>query len=115
MSFHVPADLSSPTVPLPCHEHQRRRISTGHPRSTQQRHDLGPSHGRLVAHLLGLPLGAGGRLAEALIGLAVPGRPIGPWPRRTGAPEASATGQDRRDAERKRLGELGHIGATGEW
>jgi hypothetical protein len=54
-------------------------------------------------------------LAEALIGLAVPGRPIGPWPRRTGAPEASATGQDRRDAERKRLGELGHIGATGEW
>jgi hypothetical protein len=30
-------------------------------------------------------------LAEALIGLAVPGRPIGPWSRRTGAPEASAT------------------------
>ena len=29
------------------------------------------------------------------IGLAVPGRPIGPWSRRTGAPEASATGRDR--------------------
>src|SRR5215207_10463875 len=27
----------------------------------------------------------------ACIGLAVPGRPIGPWSRRTGAPEASAT------------------------
>src|SRR5512133_3098454 len=26
-----------------------------------------------------------------MIGLAVPGRPIGPWSRRTGAPEASAT------------------------
>jgi hypothetical protein len=25
----------------------------------------------------------------------VPGRPIGPWSRRTGAPEASATGRDR--------------------
>jgi hypothetical protein len=31
----------------------------------------------------------------ALIGLAVPGRPIGPWSRRTGAPQASATGRDR--------------------
>jgi len=31
----------------------------------------------------------------AWIGLAVPGRPIGPWSRRTGAPEASATGRDR--------------------
>jgi hypothetical protein len=26
---------------------------------------------------------------------SVPGRPIGPWSRRTGAPEASATGRDR--------------------
>jgi hypothetical protein len=34
-------------------------------------------------------------LVEARIGLAVPGRPIGPWPRRTGAPQASATGRDR--------------------
>jgi hypothetical protein len=42
-----------------------------------------------------LALGAGGRLVEACIGLAVPGRQIGPWPRRTGAPEASATGRDR--------------------
>jgi hypothetical protein len=29
------------------------------------------------------------------IGLAVPGRPIGLWSWRTGAPEASATGRDR--------------------
>jgi hypothetical protein len=29
------------------------------------------------------------------IGLAVPGRPIGPWSRRTGAPQASATGGDQ--------------------
>jgi hypothetical protein len=29
------------------------------------------------------------------IGLAVPGRPTGPWSRRTGAPRASATGRDR--------------------
>jgi hypothetical protein len=32
---------------------------------------------------------------DAGIGLAVPGRPIGPWSRRTGAPEASATGRNR--------------------
>jgi hypothetical protein len=31
----------------------------------------------------------------ALIGLAVPGRPIGPWSPRSGAPQASATGPDR--------------------
>src|SRR4029453_5193815 len=34
-------------------------------------------------------------VVEACIGLAVPGRPIGPWSRRTGAPQASATGRDR--------------------
>jgi hypothetical protein len=34
--------------------------------------------------------------AKARIGLAVPGRPIGPWSRRTGAPEASATRRDRK-------------------
>jgi hypothetical protein len=32
---------------------------------------------------------------KAYIGLAVPGRPIGPWSRRTGAPQASATRRDR--------------------
>jgi hypothetical protein len=32
---------------------------------------------------------------QALIGRAVPGRPIGPWSRRTGAPGASATRRDR--------------------
>ena len=45
-----------------------------------------------------------------MIGLAVPGRPIGPWSRRTGAPQASAT---RRDQSTNRPG-LGHTGATGE-
>jgi len=30
-------DWPSPAVPLPCHEHQLRRVSTGHPRSTRQR------------------------------------------------------------------------------
>jgi hypothetical protein len=34
-------------------------------------------------------------MVEACIGLAAPGRPIGPWSRRTGAPQASATGRDR--------------------
>ena len=34
-------------------------------------------------------------LSGARIGLAVPGRPIVPWSRRTGAPEASATRRDR--------------------
>jgi hypothetical protein len=33
--------------------------------------------------------------ATVRIGLAVPGRPIGPWSRRTGAPQTSATGRDR--------------------
>ena len=33
--------------------------------------------------------------ATVRIGLAVPGRPIGPWSRRTAAPEASGTRQDR--------------------
>jgi hypothetical protein len=45
----------------------------------------------------------------------LPGRPIGPWPRRTGAPKASATGQNRSDGKASK-GELGrHIGATSEW
>jgi hypothetical protein len=33
--------------------------------------------------------------ATVRIGLAVPGRAICPWSRRTGAPQASATGRDR--------------------
>jgi hypothetical protein len=33
-------------------------------------------------------------VGRACIGLAVPGRPIGPWSRRTGAPKAVATGRD---------------------
>jgi hypothetical protein len=47
-----------------------------------------------------MALGLGGLVtgrpdAGVDIDLAVPGRPIGPWSRRTGAPEASATGRDR--------------------
>jgi hypothetical protein len=38
--------------------------------------------------------------AQALIGLAVPGWPIGPWSRRTEAPEAAATRRDRNPAVR---------------
>jgi hypothetical protein len=49
-----------------------------------------------VATAPDLALQAGGQLVKACIGLAVPGRPIGPWSRRTGAPEASATGRDRK-------------------
>jgi len=39
-----------------------------------------------------------------MIGLGVPGQPIGPWSRRTGAPKASAIRRDRINR--------GHIGAT---
>jgi hypothetical protein len=47
-----------------------------------------------------MALGLGGLVtgrpdAGVDIDLAVPGRPIGPWSRRTGAPQASATGRDR--------------------
>jgi len=38
---------------------------------------------------------------KALIGLAVPGPPIGPWSRKTGAPGASATGWDRKTLPRR--------------
>ena len=41
------------------------------------------------------------KVVMAVIGLAVPGRPIGPWSRRTGAPEASATGRDRKTLPRR--------------
>jgi hypothetical protein len=47
---------------------------------------------------------------QALIGLAVPGRPIGPWSRRTGAPEASATGRNRTSV---RAGSVAHRDHTG--
>jgi hypothetical protein len=63
---------------------------------------------------------------DASIGPVVPGRPIGPWWRTTGAPKASATGRGRedgargvRDWTRPERGrgertELGHIAATCE-
>jgi hypothetical protein len=41
-------------------------------------------------------LGARGRLAKALISLAVPASRSGPWSQRTGVPQASATGRDKR-------------------
>ena len=82
-------------VPLPCHSQQSWPVSSEQSRTTPQRAPPAPS-----------PDGAGdqpGRpgfasrwsMVKACIGLAVPGRPIGPWSRRTGAPEASATGRDR--------------------
>ena len=37
---------------------------------------------------------------KAWIGLAVPSRPIGPWPRGTGAPKAPVTGLDRTPCSR---------------
>ena len=84
----------------PCHQ---RAIHSGHDRSPTDTHgqqhrdlDLHMSLPSQVTSLPDLALGAGGRLVEACIGLAVPGRPIGPWSRRTGAPKASATGRDRK-------------------
>jgi hypothetical protein len=56
--------------------------------------DLDRSLSSQVTAAPDLALGAGGQLVEACIGLAVPGRPIGPWSPRTGAPKASATGRD---------------------
>jgi hypothetical protein len=68
-------------------------------------------------------------VVEACIGLAAPGRPIGPWSRRTGAPEASATRRDRtprwsalgrqpRGQPRTTAGMSGHcmsVGTAGRW
>jgi hypothetical protein len=52
-----------------------------------------------------------GRDAQVFIGLAVPGRPIRSWSRRTGAPEASATGRDR-TALPRRMQRLAHEGVV---
>jgi hypothetical protein len=84
---------------LPCHQ---RAIHSGLDRCRAVTH--GQQHGGFhrcrsmssqAAILPDLALQARGRLVEGCIGLAVPGRPIGPWSRRTGAPQASATGRDR--------------------
>jgi hypothetical protein len=50
---------------------------------------------------------------EARFGLAVPGRPIGPWSRRTGAPEASATGRDRPSVRAGSVAHRDHRGTSG--
>ncbi len=50
-----------------------------------------PSQVRILPNLA---LGARGGLAQACIGLGEPGRPIGPWSLRTGAPNESATRRD---------------------
>ena len=68
---------------------QGRALTRQHPSPTASFPD--GRHG--MKHLLQRRTGAIQR--AALIGLAVPGRPIGPWSRRTGAPKASATGRDR--------------------
>jgi hypothetical protein len=77
--------------------------------------DLGCSLRRLVARPVELALQARGRLIEACIGLAVPGRPIGPWSRRTGAPQASATGRDRsRSVRAGSVAHRDHRGTSGQ-
>jgi hypothetical protein len=75
----------------PCH---KRAIHSSPERSRADNHgqrqsccDLRRSPPSQVTIWPDLALGAGGHMVEACIGLAVPGRPIGPWSRRTGAPE----------------------------
>jgi hypothetical protein len=94
------ATLDQGRTHRPCHQ---RAIHSGPDRSPADNHgqrrsspdlrDFTPP--QVTIPPPDLALGARGRLVEACIGLAVPGRPIGPWSRRTGAPEASATGRDR--------------------
>jgi len=57
----------------------------------------------------------GSKEVKALIGLAVPDRPIGPWSRRTGAPEASATGRDRNRGRAGAAHHLDHADNQGHW
>jgi hypothetical protein len=80
-------------VPPACHKQRSRAVSSGQPRSIRE-----GGYARRTFPDLGRgsrPKLHGMQGVKALIGLAVPGRPIGPWSRRTGAPEASATGRDR--------------------
>jgi hypothetical protein len=86
--------------------------TTGPQRTTSV--TAGPSSAQLTGHA---EAGVAGRrgppgsppekrtVAKALLGLAVPGRPIGPWSRRTGAPKASAT---VRDLASVRAGSVAH-------
>jgi hypothetical protein len=88
-----------------CEPHRSRRPC--HPHATSSGHQRYPavSHVTPKGSLSGLfapdqrersrPKLHGMKVVKACIGLAVPGRPIGPWSRRTGAPEASTTRRDR--------------------
>jgi hypothetical protein len=78
-------------VPLHSGPHRSQADNHGQCRSSL---DLRSSLPSQVTILPDLAWRAGARLVQACIGLAVPGRPIGPWSRRTGAPQASATGRD---------------------
>jgi hypothetical protein len=60
---------------------------------------------RVQARRGGGPKLHGMHVLKARIGLAVPGRPISPWSRRTGAPQASAT--DGTGARRYTVGTRG--------
>jgi hypothetical protein len=85
-----------PAVPLACHSHRTRTVPSGQPRTTPQR----PPPAPFAPSPASAPARSGfasrwsgwSRLASAL---PCTGRPIDPWSRRTGAPEASATGWDR--------------------
>jgi len=87
-------------VAVPCHY---RASHSSRDRSRADNHgqcnggrDLRRLPSDQLAIILELALQAGGRLVAGMDWLAVPGRLIGPWWRRTGAPEVSATRWDRR-------------------
>jgi hypothetical protein len=70
-------------------------VPSGQPRITTKQPRPAPFPSSQVTTAPDLALGARSRLAEAVIGLAVPGRPLrAPCLRRTRAPMASATGRD---------------------
>jgi hypothetical protein len=97
-SAGVPAS-SSPAVPLACHSRRSRPVLSGQPRTTPRRLHLHRSLPTRVTTLPDLALQAGSRLVKALIGLAVPGRPIqslvAGGPERQRRPRPDGTGASR--------------------
>jgi hypothetical protein len=97
-SAGVPAS-SSPAVPLACHSRRSRPVLSGQPRTTPRRLHLHRSLPTQVTTLPDLALQAGSRLVKALIGLAVPGRPIqslvAGGPERQRRPRPDGTGASR--------------------
>ena len=89
----VRASTFSPAVPPACHKQRSPAVSSGQSRSLE----AGRWAGRRLPDLGGgrRPKLHGMQGLMALIGLAVPGPPIGPWSPRTRAPQASATRRDR--------------------